>query len=289
MSEQLVNTYNYLVPAAGTTRSYRVTQNFMAGEVKHCDFRNMALDGVSFVPSGVLVDNTRGTGDCVITIIEFAWRIVVPAGTMINMPYPAPYNQTATIEGEGDITVVFVDYPVIPFISGSGGGVMSGVTRVLAGENISVDNTDPAFPIVSAAGGGGGGGGAKIFYGSGMRDVIGETVTLMDYPQGSESVGIVNTDSNFYIPADTKIIRFNVEISTPYADDPEPPVLAIFADDTRFIQYPQHVIGTTPKNITGVFIGAMVNFFLEKNLSFRLQGKPATQSSAHYATTLEIF
>lgn len=156
MSEQLVNTYNYLVPAAGTTRSYRVTQNFTAGDIKHCDFRNMALDGVSFVPSGVLVDNTRGTGDCVITIIEFAWRIVVPAGTMINMPYPAPYNQTATIEGEGDITVVFVDYPVIPFISGSGGGSVSGIQDITAGTGINIDKTNPANPVISADGGGGG-------------------------------------------------------------------------------------------------------------------------------------
>lgn len=213
MSEQLVNTYNYLVPAAGTTRSYRVTQNFAPGDIKHCDFRNMALDGVSFVPSGVLVDNTRGTGDCVITIIEFAWRIVVPAGTMINMPYPAPYNQTATIEGEGDITVVFVDYPVIPFISGSGGGVMSGVTRVLAGDNISVDNTDPAFPIISATGGGGGGGGAG--------DLVVSMVGMVQLVEGGTQVklvpaakydpdGLVDANNDIAVPPDVTYVEFNI-------------------------------------------------------------------------------
>lgn len=291
MSEQLVNTYNYLVPAAGTTRSYRVTQNFMLGEVKHCDFRNMALDGVSFVPSGVLVDNTRGTGDCVITIIEFAWRIVVPAGAMINMPYPAPYNQTATIEGEGDVTVVFVDYPVIPFISNSGGGVMAGVTRVLAGDNISVDNTDPAFPIISSTGGGGGGGGGgiKIFYGVNLKDVIGDVVIPMDYTASKVAIGITNTGSEFYIPPDTKMIRFNVEVSTPYGTDPEPPVLGVFLDGSPFIDYPEVAISDTPNNATGVFTGSIVNLALEKDLSFRLIGKTGTQSAVNYAVTLELF
>ncbi len=287
MSEQLVNTYNYLVPAAGTTRSYRVTQNFAAGDIKHCDFRNMALDGVSFVPSGVLVDNTRGTGDCVITIIEFAWRIVVPAGTMINMPYPAPYNQTATIEGEGDVTVVFVDYPVIPFISNSGGQTVAGLTDISAGTGISIDKTNPSIPVINATGGGGGG--SKIFYGTGLRDVIGETVTLMDYPQGSEAIGITNTGSDFYIPPDTKIIRFNVELSTPWGNDPEPPVLGVFLDGTEIIDYPSVVISTVPNTVKRVFIGSTVQALLEKNLSFRLTGKAATQSSVSYNVTLELF
>lgn len=215
MSEQLVNTYNYLVPAAGTTRSYRVTQNFASGDIKHCDFRNMALDGLSFVPSGVLVDNTRGTADCVITIIEFAWRIVVPAGTTINMPYPAPYNQTATIEGEGDITVVFVDYPVIPFISSSnsGGGAMSGVTRVLAGANISVDNTDPAFPIISSTGGGGGGGGGG--------DTVVSMIGMLQIVEGGPAVsltpavtydpdGLIDSNNNITVPPDITYIDINI-------------------------------------------------------------------------------
>lgn len=290
-SGTLQNTFNYLVPAAGTTRGYRVTKEFVPGQIEICDFRNMSLDGVSFVPSGVLIDNTRGTDNCVVTILEYSWRIVIPAGQFAHMPYPAPYNQTATIEGNApELTVVFVDYPVIPFFqnSNSGGGSVGGITDINAGDGISIDKTNPSVPIISATGGGGGGG-AKIFYGSGIRDVIGDVVVPMDYPQGSEAIGITNTESNFYIPSDTKIIRFNVEISTPYGADPEPPVLAIFSDDTRLIQYPQHVIGTSPINISGVFIGAMVNFLLEKNLSFRLQGKAATQSSAHYATTLELF
>lgn len=40
--------------------------------------------------------------------------------------------------------------------SGTGGGGSAGVQSIVAGDNITVDNTDPSNPIVSATGGGGG-------------------------------------------------------------------------------------------------------------------------------------
>lgn len=159
----LQNTHNYLVPAAGTTRAYRETQTFRPDSPVTVDFRDMALDGLSFVPSGVLVDNTRGAGDLAIVINEFSWRIVVPAGKFVHMPYPAPYNQTATITGDGLATVVFVDYPVIPWTdTSSGGSSVAGVLEIIPGDNVTVDNTDPQKPIISATGGGGGGGESNI-------------------------------------------------------------------------------------------------------------------------------
>lgn len=164
-SGTLQNTYNYLVPAAGTTRGYRVTKEFVPGQIEVCDFRNMALDGVSFVPSGVLIDNTRGVDNCVVTILEYSWRIVIPAGQFAHMPYPAPYNQTATIEGNApELTVVFVDYPVIPFFqnSNSGGGSVGGITDIDAGNGISIDKSNPSVPVISATGGSGGGGSDRL-------------------------------------------------------------------------------------------------------------------------------
>lgn len=175
-SGSLQNTYNYLVPAAGTTRGYRVTREFKAGEIEYCDFRNMALDGLSFVPTGVLIDNTRGIDDCVVTILEYSWRIVIPAGQFAHMPYPAPYNQTATIEGNApELTVIFVDYPVIPFLqnSNSGGGAVGGIQDITAGTGINIDKTDPANPVISATGGGGGGGGAQFETISVYLDTVG--------------------------------------------------------------------------------------------------------------------
>lgn len=52
-------------------------------------------------------------------------------------------GSNVTISGEGTKTSPYQ-------ISASGGGVGGGVASVVAGTNISVDNTDPSNPIVSA-------------------------------------------------------------------------------------------------------------------------------------------
>lgn len=204
----LQNTYNYLVPAAGTTRGYRVTKEFVPGQIEVCDFRNMALDGVSFVPSGVLIDNTRGVDNCVVTILEYSWRIVIPAGHFAHMPYPAPYNQTATIEGNApELTVVFVDYPVIPFFSGSGGGSVSGITDIIAGDGISIDKTDPSVPVISATGGSG--------------DLVVSMVGMVQLVEGGAQVklvpavkydpnGLVDANNDISVPVDINYVEFNI-------------------------------------------------------------------------------
>lgn len=40
-------------------------------------------------------------------------------------------------------------------LSSGGGSTPSGVESIVAGDNIAVDNTDPANPIISSTGGGG--------------------------------------------------------------------------------------------------------------------------------------
>lgn len=124
------NTYNYIVPAAGTTHGHLVSREFDA--TPHTvDFRNIQLDGLPFIPSGFFADNTRGTGDLVIVINEIAFQIVIPAGEFAMMQYPAPTNQSVSIVGEGKATVVFVDFPVIPFRMGPAGGAPIDYTQQL--------------------------------------------------------------------------------------------------------------------------------------------------------------
>lgn len=120
----LENMQNYLVPAAGTTHGFRFTGNLVLGEPVEISFRDYELNGRSFAPSGVLIDNTLGTADMVVTIVEFQFRLICKKGNTLMLPYPAPLNQTARIEGEGPITAIFVDYPVQPYSTagGSGGG-----------------------------------------------------------------------------------------------------------------------------------------------------------------------
>lgn len=115
MTEKILQTVNYIVPAAGTTRGYAVEETFVPGVVKQIDFRQQGLDGQPFRPSGVFVDNTRGTDNLTIVINEIGFSIVVYPGEFVACQYPAPMSQSASIEGEGRAVLVFVDFPVIPF------------------------------------------------------------------------------------------------------------------------------------------------------------------------------
>lgn len=72
--------------------------------------------------------------------------------------------QVAGIQPEfsGDDNVYTIDrvtgIPFLPTVSEFEGGSESGVQSIVAGSNITVDDTDPQNPIISSTGGGGGGG-----------------------------------------------------------------------------------------------------------------------------------
>lgn len=126
MTERLENVSNYIVPAAGTTRGYVVNRKFVAGTPVTVDFRGVGLDGQPYRPSGVFVDNTRGTAPLTVIINEINFSFQIPAGSFAATPYPAPMQQSATLLGEGDVTLVFVDFPVIPMGVGASSGGGSG-------------------------------------------------------------------------------------------------------------------------------------------------------------------
>lgn len=120
-------TMNYLVPASGTTSGFDVSQVFSATPV-NIDWRTIGLDGKPFVPSGVFIDNTLGTGAIRIVINENGFVVQCPAGAAIQTQYPAPLGQSVSITGLGQATVVFVDFPVIPFVTPGTGGTATATT-----------------------------------------------------------------------------------------------------------------------------------------------------------------
>lgn len=132
----ILNTYNYLVPAAGTTRGVVIREPLVSGTVLKRDFRDLQLDGIPFIPSGVYIDNTDGLSDCTIVINEIGFKITAQAGQSIVCQYPAPSNQSASISGDGQTTIVFVDYPVIPFILGG-----SQAVTVADGDSAAIGST----------------------------------------------------------------------------------------------------------------------------------------------------
>lgn len=120
MSNGLQNVQNYLAPAIGTPRVFMLNQTFDPLAPVTQAFRNITggmIDGQPFQPSGVFIDNTQGTAPLTVIINEMAYRMVCPAGESLSLPFPAPKDLSATITGTGLATVIFVDFPVIPYRS----------------------------------------------------------------------------------------------------------------------------------------------------------------------------
>lgn len=109
----LFSTYNYLVPAAGKTSAYMLS-NF-TGSGSLVDFSKVSSDtGAQFNPSGVVIDNVNGTAIVTIVIQPINFTITCPIGKQMGISFPAPDGATAVVSATG-ATIGFVDYPVIPY------------------------------------------------------------------------------------------------------------------------------------------------------------------------------
>lgn len=119
MSNGLQPVTNYLIPPVGGPRAYAHSSVLSATPV-FLDFRETAggmIDGQPFRPNGAFIDNTLGTDDLVVLLIEVNFRLSCPAGASLNAQFPAPHNCTFNITGNGQATVLFVDFPVFPYRS----------------------------------------------------------------------------------------------------------------------------------------------------------------------------
>lgn len=156
----LFNVTNFQRITAGQAQCVRLIDSLVLGYERQIDFRDFTIDGDTFSPQGVMIDATNADADCTVEIAETRFKITAPKGAMVCLPYPAVAMQTALINGAGDTKVFFVNYPIFPFNSAasSGGGMPSQyIQEIIAGSGVTVDNTDPFKPVISADGGGGGG------------------------------------------------------------------------------------------------------------------------------------
>lgn len=129
-------TTNYLVPAGGATHAIPVSGVF-GGTPEIIDWSQYAIDNFPFQPQGAYVDNSQGAGALTIEILTGVngtvfWTVTVPAGAVQAVSFPAPNGQAASITGDGQATVIFVDFPVLP----------SG-TDVTVSNTVSVDIVSP--------------------------------------------------------------------------------------------------------------------------------------------------
>lgn len=113
ISQSTINTNNYLVPAGGNTHAVPVVGQFTAVPYL-IDWRNFSIDSFPFSPQGVFIDNSQGAGPLIVNIQPINYKVVCPAGVVSQFQFPAPNGQTCTIVGDGQATVIFVDFPVLP-------------------------------------------------------------------------------------------------------------------------------------------------------------------------------
>lgn len=139
-ASRVQNVTNYLVPSSGQTHAVEFNGVFSATPAL-IDWRQFSIDQFPFQPQGVFVDNTQGTGPLTITILPLGYNIIIPAGIAAQAQFPAPNGQTAQITGDGQASVIFVDFPVLP----SGGS-----TNVLNTVAVNIVSPDP-LPVLAGA------------------------------------------------------------------------------------------------------------------------------------------
>jgi hypothetical protein len=114
-------TTNYLVPSSGNTNCIPLAGVLTAGQPVNLDWSQFNTDSMAFQPQGTFMDNSAGTQELVIAIYTKAggaliWTERVKAGDVAARPFPAPNGQYHVVTGQGAVALVFVDFPVLPYL-----------------------------------------------------------------------------------------------------------------------------------------------------------------------------
>ncbi len=129
MTTTVTPTKNYLVPSSGKTHAYTVSQNFSTTPLI-INFSIISKDYLAeFEPQGAFIDNSQGLSPLIITVQNNQYSFSVPAGATQSLQFPAPENQIHSITGNGQATIVYVDFPVLPY-SSQISAVLSGVGEI---------------------------------------------------------------------------------------------------------------------------------------------------------------
>jgi hypothetical protein len=121
---QVQNTTNYLVPSSGSTHCVPISADWTP-QPAILDWRQFSESSFPFQPQGVFIDNTQNANPLTIEILPLGWNVVCPAGAQLMTPFPAPAGQTASVTssgGGGQATLMFVDFPVLPFLNSTSAG-----------------------------------------------------------------------------------------------------------------------------------------------------------------------
>lgn len=101
-----ISLVNLLVPAVGGVSGVPVELGLVTGTPQTIDFRSLRLDGAQFNPYGVY--GIEGSAQITVDALGYTFSISAGGGRM----YPAPVGSTLTLEGNGTVRLLFVNYPI---------------------------------------------------------------------------------------------------------------------------------------------------------------------------------
>lgn len=104
---------NFLVPINEAPSGYLVRKQSSSPTQQDVDFGWISRqEGITFAPYGIYLDNTEGTAILEVQFLDVFYRIRVPVGQTYKGNYPGTFEQQVRIFYEGNITALFVNYPV---------------------------------------------------------------------------------------------------------------------------------------------------------------------------------
>lgn len=205
-------TINYLVPAIGNTHSVTCQGVFSATPFK-IDWQQFTQANFKFVPQGCFVDNTAGTSPLVINIVQLNYNVTIGAGISGQFQFPAPVNCTMNITGNGQATIVFVDFPVLPnagevFISGIADVYITGANPA-ATLGVVVPPNSGGLPYQTQPQ-------PFVLAGNSQALTVGTADSSVTLDAGITSVRIVNSGTNIVF------VNFGAAAVIPVPGTPEP-------------------------------------------------------------------
>ena len=112
MNQSLQSTYNYLVPADGTTHEVSFSGILVSGQDYDIDWHSFIQNNFPFRPQGAKIQNPS-SAPVVLANPSTGETSTCPPESSRWVSFTSTAHMKQTLSGAGNVTVIFVDYPVI--------------------------------------------------------------------------------------------------------------------------------------------------------------------------------
>lgn len=193
--KQPISTQNNKFPAEGP-KALPIAIEFPQAGTATIDLLEQTNMGRISQIQGAWIDNTDGPNlilECDVTNQVIHIATGMQGYLQLLSANPPTFRLTSDAATTKDVLIHFLNFPVIHSLVNVLGGGGGGIESIVPGTGISVDDTDPANPVVSATGGGGGG---KAQYTQLVKIGAGQSFTLTELDAAAFTPWIVTNASN---------------------------------------------------------------------------------------------